>query len=166
MSLDVDSTPVGGTWWRQIPAGLHVWHRPDEPADGRWQRGEVVEGFYLAESPETAWAEWYRYLAEVGLPPEQALPRELWRWEVSLPEVADLSTDAKLRRVGLHTPKPTRDDWSRFQSVGEALFGEGWPGLIAPSAARPDQGQVLCLFRATREVPGARPVPPGGTAGA
>jgi hypothetical protein len=43
----------------------------------RWQHGDVVEGWYFADTPETVWAEWYRWLAEAGLPPMQTLPREL-----------------------------------------------------------------------------------------
>jgi hypothetical protein len=160
LSLDVDSTSVSGTWWRHVPAGTDVLARPDDPANGRWQRGSVVEALFLADSPETAWAEWYRYLAEAGLQPEHGLPRDLWRWEISLADVADLRGDAALHRVGLRALRPTRSDWPSFQNVGETLFGEGWPALVAPSAARPNGGQVLCVFRTAKEVPGAEPIPP------
>ena len=107
--MDVESTSVTGRWWRHIPTGGDILHRPTDPADGRWQRGEVVEGLYLAESPDTAWAEWYRALAEAGVPPRQGLPRDLWACEVSLPKVADLTDDARLARVGLPTLTPRRN---------------------------------------------------------
>lgn len=35
-------------------------------ADGRWQRGSVVEGLYLADTEETAWAECDRGAGRVG----------------------------------------------------------------------------------------------------
>ena len=54
-------------------------------------------------------------------------------------------------------PVPLRP--GRMLLVGEALYREGWAGLTAPSAARPDHA-VLCLFRAGDAVSGARPVPP------
>ncbi len=79
---------------------------PPDPADNRWQRGAVVEALYFADSEPTAWAEWYRYLAEAALPPQQALPRDLWRWEISLSTVADLSNPARLARVGLPNLQP------------------------------------------------------------
>lgn len=157
--LDVDSASLSGTWWRQIPAGGDVFHEPEDPADNRWQRGAVIEGLYFADSEVTLWAEWYRALAEAGLPPQHGLPRDVWKWEISLRDVADLSTEDRLARVGLPPPEPTRRQWSAFQQVGEDLHRGKWPAVVAPSAARPD-GQVLCVFRTTREVPGIRPIPP------
>lgn len=157
--MDVEGTSLSGIWWRQIPGGGDVHHQPDPPADSRWQRGDVVDALYFAESEETAWAEWYRALAESGLPPHQALPRDLWRWEISLPDVADLSTEEKLQQVGLEPPRPNRSRWPAFQAVGETLHEEGWSALIAPSAARPE-GRVLCIFRSERTVAGATPLPP------
>jgi RES domain-containing protein len=125
----------------------------------RWQHGAVVQGLYLADSPDTVWAEWYRSLAEAGVPPMQALPRDLWEWEVSLPRVADLSTARQLGELGLSTPQPGRRDWPDFQRVGETLYEDGWPALVAPSAAR-TSGFVLCVFREVRHPPGVEPVPP------
>lgn len=101
LPLDVDACAVDGIWWRHIVPGGDIWYWPDPPPDARWQRGEVVGAYYLADSAETAWAEWYRSLAELGIPPAQALPRDLWRIGVSLERVADLSTEARLARVGL-----------------------------------------------------------------
>jgi len=115
---------------------------------------------YLADSAETVWAEWYRFLAEFGLRPSHQLPRDLWRWEVSIPEVADLRTLASLDRAGLMSLRPGRDDWPKCQTVGERLFGEGWRGMIAPSVSRPENGRVLCIFRTEERVNGLNPVPP------
>jgi hypothetical protein len=142
-----------------VPAGADVLQETSDPPDMRWQHGDVVEGLYFADAPETAWAEWYRWLAEAGVPPIHALPRDLWRWEVALPRVADLSTEARLQEGGLGMPTPGRTDWPAFQSVGDALYRDGWPALLAPSAARPD-GMVLCVFRETRQPRGVEPLPP------
>jgi hypothetical protein len=60
-------------------------------------------------------------------------------------EVADLRDPAHLAQVALALPVPGRAGWGPFQRTGEALWREGWPGLVAPSAARPD-GLILCLF--------------------
>jgi RES domain-containing protein len=91
------------------------------------------------------WSEWYRHLAERGLAPLHHLPRDLWRYRVPTTAVADLSDARRLRDVGLDMPTPGRRNWPQYQRVGEQLWREGWPGLLTPSAARPE-GCVLCLF--------------------
>lgn len=157
--MDVESAALSGTWWRHIPAGGDVHYVPPHAADNRWQRGHVIDALYFADSEHTVWAEWYRYLAEAGLPPKQGLPRDLWAWEISLADVADLSDDDRLGRVGLPSMQPTRLQWPTFQPVGEQLHHDGWPGLVSASAARP-KGRTLCVFRTARAVPGTRPIPP------
>jgi hypothetical protein len=74
--------------------------------------------------------EWYRHLAEAGLPPSKQMPRSLWTWEVRA-EVADLASEERLDRVGLEPPVPGRRTWLAYQQIGEALFRQGWAGLIA-----------------------------------
>jgi transcriptional regulator with XRE-family HTH domain/RES domain-containing protein len=123
------------------------------------QHGEVVEGFYLADSEETAWAEWYRALAEVALPPMRQMPRDLWRFQVDLERVADLSSPKQLARVKLELPVPDRRQWPAFQTVGETLFAEGWAGVLYASAAR-SESVALCLFRSSERLPGVRALPP------
>jgi RES domain len=147
---------LAGVWYRQIPADGDPWHRPEHPADSRWQRGGVVEALYFADSEETAWSEWYRYLAELAIPPAQSLPRDLWRWRVNLPRVADLSDPED---AGLPPLAPTRRQWPAYQALGERLHADGWPALVSPSAARPE-GHTLCVFRTTEKPKGLRPLRP------
>jgi hypothetical protein len=68
-SRDIQPTRIRGVFFRHVPAGGDPLFQPQHPADGRWQRGEIVEGFYLADSERTAWGEWYRALAELAVPP-------------------------------------------------------------------------------------------------
>jgi RES domain-containing protein len=117
---------------------------------------------YLAEDELTAWAEWYRLLAEIALPPTHGMPRDLWRWKIAVNDIADLSTEAKLARFDLPEPKPGRSTWPRFQDAGETLHDKGYRGVLYPSAARPGH-QALCLFRDSVLIPGADPVRPPTT---
>lgn len=121
-----------------------------------------MDALYFADAESTVWAEWYRFLAEAGVPPRQGLPRDLWEWEISLPKVADLADDVRLARIGLPALNPSRTQWPTFQPKGEALFKAGYPALICASAARP-AGRVLCVFRTARQVAGTVPVPPPRT---
>lgn len=145
VALDVDATTVVGPWFRHVPSGVDPGQRPEPAGDNRWQHGRVVDAIYLADSTACAWAEWYRHLAEAGVPPTVAMPRDLWRYEVAPLGVADLSDAGRLARVGLPLPRPGRRGWGAFQELGEQLHREDWLGLLAPSAARP-ASRVLALF--------------------
>lgn len=160
MSLDVDRVSADGIWYRHLPHRGSVWWRSEPPPDGRWQRGSKVAGFYLADSRETAWAEWYRQIEELALRHTDQLPRDLWRFEVTVDRIADLRSEAQLARVGLALPLPRRRGWPAFQAVGEQLHAEGWKGVRAPSAARPGSSEILCLFRERQKVDGVKPLPP------
>lgn len=129
------------------------------PADGRWQRGSVVRGLYLADTEATAWAEWYRHTAELGVPPARRLPRETWRISVNVTDVADLSDTATLALHGITDLRPTRRQWPQTQPVGETYYRAGFRGLLTPSAAEV-AGRVLTIFRPLPVLPGIRAIPP------
>jgi RES domain-containing protein len=151
---------VVGEWWRLVPARADPLFWSAEPADGRWQRGEVVRALYLADSPETAWAEIYRHSAEAAVPPQERLPRDLWRFAVELDEVADLTDPGALAAHRLTRLQPTRRQWPRTQPIGEAYFAAGCAGLLVPSSAH-DDGRVLVVFRSQPgAVGGVRPIRP------
>ncbi len=136
---------VRGRWLRHTPAGANPATRPVPADDNRWQRGGVVDALYLCDEVACVWAEWYRHLAERGIPPQLSLPRDLWSYEIDALEVADLRTGERLARVGLPLPVPGRRTWQPFQAVGEQIHTHGLAGLLAPSAAHP-QSVVLCVF--------------------
>jgi RES domain len=163
LAIDVDRARVAGVWYRHLPHRGSVWWRSEPPPDGRWQRGSKIGGFYLADSRETAWAEWYRQIDVLALRPADRLPRDLWRFEVKVGGIADLRSKAQLARVGLAFPGPSNSGWPAFQKVGEHLHAEGWTGLLAPSAARPEVGEILCIFRESEKVDGVKPLPPPTT---
>jgi len=156
VAADVAAIAVRGRWLKHSYPGSPALPEREPPPDNRWQRGDVVDALYLADNEDTVWAEWYRHLAERAIPPLAQMPRELWTWEVDV-EVADLSSAERLAAVGLSSPVPGRRSWPAFQRFGEQLHGDGWPGLLAPSAALPE-GRVLCLFRDKDGVHGAEPV--------
>ncbi len=118
----------------------------------------MVRAIYLADSEETAWAEWYRALAERAVPPDRGFPRDLWRARVTLERIADLSTGDRLARVGLPLPRPSLVDWTSFQAVGEQIVAAGFEAILAPSAARPEDGRSLAIFRPGDRVVGLRPI--------
>lgn len=156
MTLAVEEIAVRGEWIRHAPHGSALLGRATRLTDKRWQRDEVTRALYLADEPDTAIAEWYRFLAERATWPGDAVPHDHHRWEVSI-DVADLSTPERLAAVGLQQPEPSRRAWRAFQAVGEELWREGWHGLLAPSAARPSS-KILCVFADEWPPPGCFPI--------
>lgn len=147
-------------WWRITRARADPLAWTNEPADGRWQRGDVVRAVYLADSAETAWAEWFRHSAELGVPPQTRLPRDMWHVEVDLADVADLTADGVRAADGIESLSPTRRQWTITQTVAERLWTDGATAVMAPSAAHLG-GRVLAVFRTEPgQVPGLKPVRP------
>ena len=128
------------------------------PAASSKKVRSIIEALYFADSHETAWARWYRHLAEMGSSPEPTNATRLM--EVAAFFVAGLSTHSRFTRVSLPVPPPTRSSWPPYQRAGEELHADGWPALVSPSAARPAIGRVVCAFRTTNVVPGLKPLPP------
>ena len=147
----VPSVPVSGTWLRHTPAGAGPLGRPPVPADGRWQRGTVIEGIYLAAEESTVWAEWYRWLAEHEVEPLRSLPRELWRYRANLRKVADLTSTATLTALELPTSEPNREQWPAFQRAGEQLHAEA--SRVCCIAQRHGRGECVCACSGTSSPP-------------
>lgn len=118
-----------------------------------------MRGFYLADTEETAWAEWYRHTSELGVPPATRMPRSTWKIAVDVTDIVDLTAFGILAAHGITDLHPTRRQWPLTQPVGEAYYRDGCRGLLAPSAAR-EGGQVLAIFRPVPELQGLVPVPP------
>jgi len=153
---------IGGVWWRHLPQGGDPLGYADPPSDGRWQSGDTVPALYFAQEEETAWAEWYRGLAERGMPPEMGLPRDLWRYAIQVDDIVDLSTEEALAGHGLQRPVPTQRQWPAFQRVGESLCKRGAKGILYESAAQAGR-QALCVFVTEASIAGIRPIPPPRT---
>ena len=100
-----------------------TWDSADQPA-GRWHG--VGEGpvQYLADSPDTAWAEFLR--SEEITDPDELDGIERRIWVVEVPD-AELSAVAHLSAVS-----PSHDE---CQTLARSLRTDGSPGLVAPSAA-------------------------------
>lgn len=154
--MEVDARSVKGLWIRHVPHGADLLGRGLPPSDGRWQKGEDIGGLYLADDAETATAEWYRALGELGFRPQDHVPHDHHRWRIAV-ELADLSSAERLATVGLAMPTPYRQTWSSYQQVGEQLWKDGWAGVIAPSAARPES-LTACIFMNSWPPAGCEPV--------
>jgi hypothetical protein len=74
--LSVAALTVRRRWIKHTYPGSAPLPDREPPPDNRWQRGDVIDALYLADTEATAWAEWYRHLAERMIPPLAQMPRE------------------------------------------------------------------------------------------
>jgi RES domain-containing protein len=147
MGDQTSDMPFTGVWVRHVLAGVDGlalghggngcrFHRPGHPA------------LCLADDEQTAWAEWYRWLAEWQRSPADQVPRDLYRIAVDLERVVDLSSAAARNAAGLpERMRPSSLQWTAFQATGERLAAEGAQGVVYRSAAR-TRSQCLCVFHA------------------
>jgi RES domain-containing protein len=96
----------------------------------------------------------------LGVPPDHRLPRDLWRLDIDLQNVANLTDAEVLKAHGIDNLLPTRRQWPATQRIGETYWRNGASAVLVPSAAR-QGGRVLAVFRATAgNIAGVRPVGP------
>ena len=147
MNETIPRVPVSGTWVRHVPGGEEPIATRRRRTPGRFhQAGEVA--LDLADRTETAWAEWYRALAERGQAPDDDVPRDLYRISVDLNNVVDVSTTAARTELGLPTRmRPAASQWRTFQKFATSLRAEGAEGVLYSSAAR-TRSLCLCVFEA------------------
>ncbi|MHB8691354.1 MAG: RES family NAD+ phosphorylase [Solirubrobacteraceae bacterium] len=149
MAEPVGRVPVAGTRFRHVRSGAGALTAGRE-GDGRFHRPGCTV-VYLADSEATAWAEWYRWLAEWGQPPAEHLPRELHRITVDLDDVVDLSSTAAREAAGVPTRmRPAKSQWTSFQERADRWRGEGAEGVLYSSAAR-TRSLCLCVFESGLE---------------
>jgi RES domain-containing protein len=136
--------PVHGIWARHTAPGVggveaHTggsrWLAPGRP------------GLYLAHGDETAWAEFYRFLAESRKGPAGAMPRDLHRVTVSLDRVADLSTERSRRVLQLPRMRPSQKQRPVFQTVGERLVAHMARRQCCSARPREPGGCVCACLR-------------------
>jgi RES domain-containing protein len=147
--IDVAWVPVEGIWVHYVSVARRRGGQRRSrqvPAPGRWQPAGTRR-LYLANNEDTAWAEFYRALAERGQSPEEEMPCELVWMRVQLERVADLRSETARRTLGLPRMRPTRTQWPTFQAIGTELIAHGAQGVLYGSAAR-TRSVCLCVYEA------------------
>jgi RES domain-containing protein len=145
MGQHIAHVPAEGVWVRHVLAGVDGLGIARGGNGGRFHR-PGQRALYLADSDATAWAEWYRWLAEWERLPADHVPRDLVHISVKLERVADLSSQAGRRAVGLPLRmRPSSRQWTAFQDAGERLATQGTEGILYSSAAR-TRSRCLCVL--------------------
>lgn len=111
---------------------------------GRWNPPNSFSVLYMATDQTTVSAEFRRLVARQGLRPENFLPRAMYRYEIDLATLLDLSQVDARDAVGISDQDICADDISVCQAVGEAAYACRRSGIVAPSAT--GHGTVVAVF--------------------
>lgn len=111
---------------------------------GRWNPKESFPVLYLAQTENTAAAEFFRLAEKHGMKPSALLPRRLFRYSVELNAVLHLTHPSALEAVDLTLADISDDDATKCQSVGDAAHYAGFEAVIAPSAS--GIGDIVAVF--------------------
>jgi len=111
---------------------------------GRFNPSESFLVLYLCQSRPCAVAELKRLGERQAIGIQALLPRVLYRHEIELDRVLDL-TDSTIRdQVGVGLDVLTSTDWATCQDLGVASHSLGANGISSPSAT--GVGEVLAVF--------------------
>ena len=111
---------------------------------GRFNPPDSFPVLYLCTTRSCAVAE-LRYRGErlvIGI--EGLLPRVLFRYEVSLDRVLDLTSDSTLQHFAVTTAQISGTDVAIPRQIGEVAYATGSQAIRAPSATGVDE--VLAVF--------------------
>jgi RES domain-containing protein len=99
---------------------------------------------HLCQSRSCALGELTRLGERQAIGVEALLPRMLYRFEIALERVCDLTDDEVRAHVGLGRDVLTGPDWTVCQELGSTLHALGVQGISSPSAT--GVGAVLAVF--------------------
>lgn len=111
---------------------------------GRFNPSGSFPVLYLCQSRKCAVAELERLGAHQAIGVDGLLPRSLYRYEISLARVLDLTSDEVRTDVGIGLDVLTGPDWTTCQELGSTAHALGVQGISSPSAT--GVGDVLAVF--------------------
>jgi RES domain-containing protein len=140
----LDPVAYVGDVYRHVAVGRHPLSGAGARSlGGRWNPPQSFATLYLADQKATVEAEFQRMARRQGLSPSSFLPRRLYRIEVDLQAIIDL-TEPRALPEGLASLDFGSDNLTTTQAIGEAAQYLGREGILAPSAA--GDGKVLAVF--------------------
>ena len=111
---------------------------------GRFNPRQSFPVLYLCTTRPCAAAELTRLAHRQGIAVEHFLPREVWRIQVNLTRVLDLTDSTVLNTLGLDPEDLIRDDYQLTNEIGETAYEQGFQAIITRSAT--DVDDVIAIF--------------------
>jgi RES domain-containing protein len=136
---------LAGTGWRHLgPLHDPLSGEGARLNGGRFNPPDSFAGLYLCTTRPCAVAEIRRLGERQAIGVENLLPRVLYRYEIQLERVLDLTAEEDARAVGISRQVLIGPDWSECQALGTIAHALGIQAIRSPSAAGVDD--VLAVF--------------------
>ena len=138
-------SPFTGQAWRQLgPRHPPLSGEGARLHGGRFNPPESFPVLYLCRSRPCAAAELARMGERQSIGIEALLPRRLYRYEVSLFRVLDLTDEVTRRALDIEQDVLMRSSWSACQGLGTIAHSLSIQAINSPSAT--GVGEVLAVF--------------------
>ena len=111
---------------------------------GRFNPPQSFPVLYLCTTRVCTVAEFLRAGSRLAIGPEGLLPRQLFRYEVGLDRIVDLTDASILEQLGFAAADLVFEDLSSTRSIGEAAHALGIQAIRSRSAT--EQDHVLAVF--------------------
>jgi RES domain-containing protein len=111
---------------------------------GRFNPPQSFSILYLCTTRACAIAEFLRVGNRLAIGPEGLLPRQLFRYEVRLGHVLDLTDTSIVEQLGMAVPDLVGEDLSLTRSIGDVAYALGIQAIRSRSAT--EQDDVLAVF--------------------
>ena len=105
---------------------------------GRFNPPKSFAVLYLCTTRPCVVAELTQQANRQNIDVEQLLPRELWRVQIELTQVLDLTDNTTLLALNLAAADLVRDDYQLTREIGEAAYEQQFQAVLTPSATGVD----------------------------
>lgn len=151
--MDVDPTrvaaatlsPFSGKGWRHLsPRHDPLSGEGARLHGGRFNPAGSFPVLYICRTRPCVVAELQRFGERQAIGVDGLLPRHLYRYDIRLDRVLDLTNAGARSEVGLGLEVLTGPDWATCQDLGATAHALGVQAVLSPSAAGVDD--VLAVF--------------------
>lgn len=111
---------------------------------GRWNPPESFPTLYAGLTEDIVAAEFRRLALRTGCSTAGFLPRDLYRIDVSLQTILDLTDPANVTALGVNAADLIDDDVAVCQAIGDAAHYLSIEAILAPSAA--GTGSAIAVY--------------------
>jgi RES domain-containing protein len=162
---DSPTSKFSGIVYRVVQRGVDPLSTLGSGRNGGRYNSPGEEGtLYTSLDKETGIDEVAKGLRARGVDPKDYGPEDWWLYELetSLDAILDLNDANVLNRFQINSADLLQDDVTVTRRIGKQALEEGYQGILAPSAARPGEKNLVIFLRKVPQFPSARSSMPIG----